>query len=119
MARRKEPTPLKESKRKIRPATTPDARENQLIALAYDVVEQRLLDGTATSQETTALIKLGSLKTRLEIEKLKKDTELANAKTEVLKSEKRREEVYLKALEAMRTYSGSLNVEVDDDPYIL
>lgn len=119
MARRKETTPLRQSKQKTRPATTPEARENQLIALAYDVVEQRLLDGTATSQETTSLIKLGSLKTRLEIEKLRKDTELSNAKTEMLKSEKRREEAYLKALEAMRSYTGSLNVEVEDDPYIL
>ena len=39
--------------RKIRPALTPEARENQMIALAVDLVEQRLLDGTASSQETT------------------------------------------------------------------
>ena len=41
------------SVKKIRPALTPEARENQLIALATDLVEQRLLDGTASSQETT------------------------------------------------------------------
>ena len=39
--------------RKIRPALTPEARENQMIALAVDLVEQRLLDGTASSQQTT------------------------------------------------------------------
>ena len=33
--------------RKIRPALTPEARENQLIALAVDLVQQRLLDGSA------------------------------------------------------------------------
>ena len=30
--------------RKIRPALTPEARENQMIALAVDLVEQRLLE---------------------------------------------------------------------------
>ena len=35
--------------KKIRPAISPEARENQLIGLAYDLVEKRLLEGTATS----------------------------------------------------------------------
>ena len=34
--------------RKIRPALTLEARENQLIALAIDRAEQQLLDGTAS-----------------------------------------------------------------------
>ena len=46
-------------KRKIRPALTPEARENQLIALAVDLVEKRLIEGTASSKETTHLLKLG------------------------------------------------------------
>ena len=48
--------------RKIRPAISPEARENQLIALAVDLVEQRLLTGTASSHETTHFLKLGSTK---------------------------------------------------------
>ena len=59
----------KNTTRKIRPALTPEARENQMIALAVDLVEQRLLDGTASSQETTHFLKLGSMKNRLEMEK--------------------------------------------------
>ena len=44
MGRRKEePLPLETPKRKA--ARTPDARENQLISLAYDLAEQRLLRG--------------------------------------------------------------------------
>ena len=53
--------------RKMRPALTPEARENQLISLAVDLVEQRLIDGTASSQETTHFLKLGSMKNRLEM----------------------------------------------------
>lgn len=95
-------------KRRSRPAISPEARENQLIAKAYDLVEQRLDDGTATSQETTALIKLGNVKARLEIEKLKHETELLQAKTGALESAQKSEKLYQEAIAAMRKYSGSL-----------
>lgn len=113
MGRRKV-TPLSGNKRKSRPATTPEARENQLIALAYDLVEQRLLDGTATSQETTSLIKLGTVKARLEAEKLRKETELLKAKTDAVEASQRIEELYTEAIAAMKTYTGQ--EEAIDDP---
>ena len=50
----------------MRPALTPEARENQLISLAIDLVEQRLIDGTASAQETTHFLKLASRKAKLE-----------------------------------------------------
>ena len=37
-------------KRKIRPALSPEARENQLVALEVDLAEKQLLEGTASSQ---------------------------------------------------------------------
>ena len=37
------------------PARSPETRENQLISLAYDLVEERLRNGTATSAETVAI----------------------------------------------------------------
>lgn len=91
---------------KRRPALTPEARENQLIALATDLVEKRLREGTASSQETTHFLKLASTKARLEKEILEKQKELIDAKTENLKSTKRLEELYANALKAMRDYSG-------------
>ena len=94
------------SVKKIRPALTPEARENQLISLATDLVEQRLLDGTASSQETTYFLKQGSMKTKLELEKLKEENALLKAKTENLQSQKRVEELYMEALNAMRNYAG-------------
>ena len=92
--------------KKMRPALTPEARENQLIALAVDLVEQRLLDGTASSQETTHFLKLGSSKNRLELEKLEEENKLLRAKTENLQAQKGMEEAYLEAINAMKTYSG-------------
>ena len=100
--------------RKIRPALTPEARENQLISLAVDLVEQRLLDGTASSQETTHFLKLGSTKARLEKEKLEEENKLLRAKTENLESQKRVEELYSEALKAMRDYAGYGSEEQDE-----
>lgn len=105
------------SPRRRPPAKTPEARENQLIALAVDLVEQRLLDGTATSQEVTHILKMGSTKAKLETETLRLQNELIRAKTENLQSQKKSEELYVKAMKAFSTYSG--NRGGDDDPEIL
>ena len=99
--------------RKIRPALTPEARENQMIALAMDLVEQRLLNGTASSQETTHFLKLGTAKDKLERERIEKENELLKAKTEAIKSEQKMEELYREAIKAMGIYSG--NREQDDE----
>lgn len=103
--------------RKIRPALSPEARENQLIALATDLVEQRLLDGTASSQETTYFLKQGSVKTRYEIEKLKEENALLKAKTESIQSQKNIEELYNKAIKALKSYSGRSEEEDNNDEW--
>lgn len=96
--------------RRQKPAVNPEARENQMIALAINLAEQQLLDGTASSQVITHYLKLGSSKERLEKEMMEKQKELIDAKTESLKSAKRIEELYANALQAMRDYSSSSTV---------
>ena len=105
----------KEPARKMRPALTPEARENQLISLAYDLVEERLRNGTATSQETTHFLKLGSTRGRIEKEILEKQKELTTAKTEALQSAKKVEELYTEAFKAFRKYSGNDDGEDYED----
>lgn len=90
----------------IRPATNPEARENQLIALAVDLVEQRLIDGTASSQETTHFLKLGSTKNKLEMEKMRLENELTKAKTEAVESAKQSQKLFEEAIAAFKTYGG-------------
>lgn len=97
------------SQRKMRPALTPEARENQLISLAVDLAEKQLQEGTASSQVITHYLKLGSTKERIEKEILEKQKELIIAKTEAMQSAKRVEELYSNALDAMRRYSGNGN----------
>ena len=103
------------SEKRIRPALTPEARENQLIALAVDLVQQRLLDGSASSQETTHFLKLGSMKNQLEMEKLREENKLLKAKTESIQSAKRVEELYAEAINAMRRYSGNKSSSDEGD----
>lgn len=94
------------STKKIRPALTPEAREAQMIALATDLAEQQLREGTASSQVITHYLKLGSSKEKIEKDILEKQKELITAKTESIKSAERVEELYKNALEAMKKYGG-------------
>lgn len=98
----------------MRPALTPEAREGQLISLAVDLVEKRLREGTASSQETTHFLKLATTKARIEKEILEKQKELIVAKTETLQSQKRSEEMFAEAIKAFKNYSGQ---EDDDEEY--
>ena len=89
------------------PALTPEGRENQLIGLAVACAEKQLMDGTASTAIITHYLKLGSTRERLEQERLEKENELLRAKTESLASQKRVEELYGQALNAMRSYQPS------------
>lgn len=103
---------------KLRPASTPEARENQLISLAIDLAEQQLRDGTASSQVITHFLKAGSTKERLERERLEEENKMLRAKTEELKSRGNVEELYQKAIAAFTKYSGKYTEEGEDDPNI-
>ena len=117
MAKRAKTT-SKDTQKKMRPATTPEARENQMIALAVDLAEKQLIEGTASSQVITHYLKLATTKEKIEREILEKQKELIVAKTENLQSAKRIEELYSNALKAMQNYSGqtcSMEDDEDDD----
>lgn len=94
-------------------AATPEGRENQLINLAIDLAEKQLADGTASAQVQTHFLRLGTVKAKVELEKMKQESLLLAAKTESLESAKRIEELYEKALRSMREYQG-LSPETED-----
>lgn len=111
---RKNP-PEETPKPRRRPAVTLDARENQMISLAVDLAEKQLREGTASAQVVTHFLRLGTSRERLEQEKLTKENELLQSRTEQIASAARVEELYTKALNAMRSYAGQDPVEEDDD----
>lgn len=94
---------------------TPEARQNQLIALAYDLVEERLRNGTATSQETTHFLKMGSTRAKLEEKLLEEDCRLREAKVESIEREKRIEALYEEAIAAVRRYRRYEEDTFDDE----
>lgn len=114
----KRKTVIQDSAKRPRPALTPEARDSQLISHTYNLVEQRLLDGTASSQETVYFLKLASKETRLKEERAVLENELIKAKTQALKSQERIEELYANAIKAMSRYNGQHeDYEDEDDDY--
>lgn len=104
-----------ESSSKMRPALSPEARENQLVSLAVDLAEKQLREGTASSQVITHYLKLGSTKERVEREILEKQKELIEAKTKNINSSSEAKELYANALTAFRKYSGAGGDDDDDE----
>lgn len=95
----------------LKPAETVEDRENQLISLSIDLVEERLRNGTASAQEVCHFLKLGSMKERLERDKMAEEMKLLRAKTEALEAQKKNDEIYAEALMAFRRYSGTTSVD--------
>lgn len=104
-------------KRPRRRAQTPEERENQLIALALDRVEERMLNGTASGQEYVQFIRMASSKARAENEKLKLELDLVRAKTENLRQQQRTDEMFANAIAAFKRYSGASDDDEEEDVY--
>ena len=110
----KESSPVSEKRRRRR-AMSPEEREAQLISLTMDVVEDRIRNGKASSQELVHFLRAGSNKERFETQKLELELQLVQAKTENLRLQQKNDEMYAEALKAFKRYSGTDDVEDDDD----
>lgn len=87
------------------PAITPEGREDQMIAYAIDLAEEQLRNGTASSQVITHYLKLGSMRERMEKQKLQEEIKLLTAKTEAIKADREKNDLYAQVIEAIRTYT--------------
>lgn len=96
------------------PATSPEAREDQLIALAVNLAEQQLRDGTASAQVITHFLKIGSSREVIEKKILKEQEKLISAKTKAYESAQDMKSLYKEAIEAFKSYNGTVT---DDDEY--
>lgn len=102
MASDREPKPLDAKRRP--PAKTPEAREAQMVALAFDFAEQEFRAGRASSQVTTHFLKLGSMREQKEIAKLEADTRLAEAKIKATESAEEMKVIFEEAMTALTGY---------------
>lgn len=96
-------------------ARSPEEREQQLIGLAYDLVERRMREGTASSAETVHFLKLASSREALEREKLRAETEKARAQAKAVADSEDTKRMMGEAIRAMTHYRGGDVEELDDD----
>lgn len=115
MAARRRSESNEESTPRRPPATTPLGRERQMIALAVDLAERQMTDGSASAQVVTHYLKLGSTRERLEQEKMRNEIELTKAKIQQIASVEKIEKLYSEAISAMRNYGGDFSKENEDD----
>lgn len=112
MARR---MPSEDEERRRKPATTPEAREQQLASMTYDLAEEQIQGGNVSSQVMTHFLKMGSTRERLEQQKMEHEIELMDVKKQALEDRARIEDLFTAAIDAMRSYSGSSSYEDDSD----
>jgi hypothetical protein len=105
MAQRRDSDPDLSGSRR-RPATTPDGRERQLIAIAVDLAEKQILAGTASAQVITHYLKLGSSRERLEQERIRHENELMEVKRKAIESQEDIQKLFAEATDAMKEYKG-------------
>ena len=117
MARVKTPIPPNPNNKPMRPALNPEMREQQLISLAVDLVEQRLRDGTASAQETVHFLKLASQKAKHDTERAALENELIRAKTQAIHDQADMKTLYKDAIEAMKRYSGNSRSYEEESEY--
>ena len=110
-----------EKERKVRkkspPVSSSQARENQIINLAYKEAEKRIRDGSATSQLLTFFLKLGTIREKMELEKIKSDLKLTEAKIKQIDEQKDIKELYEKAIEAQKRYRGNMFSDDEEEEY--
>lgn len=99
---------------KLPPATTPEGREQQIIAIAYDLAEKRIREGTASAQEVTHFLKAGQTRNQLEIKRLEVDIKLAEAKASQIGNEEQLAKLQAEAIRAFTGYQGG-DVELLDE----
>lgn len=85
-----------------------------MVALAEEMAAEQMRNRTASAQVVTHYLKMGSLRERLERERMQAEIELQRAKIEAIASNKRIEEKYAEAMKAFRGYQGVPPEESDD-----
>lgn len=88
------------------PILSDEARENRVIAAAYNLAERQINDGTASAMVITHFLKLGSEKEKLEREKLQRENELLRAKVDAYEQAKLQERDYSIVIAALKSYNG-------------
>ena len=104
--------PIKSSRK--HPARSPEEQEAYMVNLATKRAEEQLLNGTASSQVIVHYLKLGTMREKRELELLKSQNDLAQAKIESLHTGEEIKALYDQAIYAMQRYNGTIDDDNDE-----
>lgn len=99
------------------PAMNVEDRYDQLIAQALDLAEERLRDKSASNQLIAEIMRYGTMKERLQKEKLRRENEVLRVKAEAMEAQKQSGEMYDAAIQAMKSYAGLMDDDEEFDEY--
>lgn len=102
------------TKKKQSPSMSAEAQEKKLVNAAYRLAEERILDGTASSQIISHFLAMGSPKHAEEVGLLRARRSHIEAQTKAIASGERDAEMFEDAINAMRRYQGGQDFEEDD-----
>lgn len=96
---------------KTAPPKTPEEMETYLIGLAYKRTEKQILDGTVSPTTLNYFLRLGGTRAEIELEKLKNENHLLEAKTSSLAAQESVHELFAEAMKMFGVYSGETSAE--------
>lgn len=100
------------------PPKSPEEMETYLIGLAYKRTEKQIMDGTVSPTTLNYFLRLGGTRAEEELEKLKKENLLLEAKAKNLESHESIQELFAQAMDMFGVYSGERTIdelEYDDE----
>lgn len=86
-------------------AFSAEQRTQQLVGLAYDLAEKRLIEGTASSAEVVHFLKMGTQESKLKESLLESQATLATSKAAAIEDARSNEISAKEAIEALKDYS--------------
>ena len=108
MQERKKRPPARKANEILRqlPARTDEEEEKQAGGYAMDLALKWLREGTAPAQIVTHFLKVNSPKEQAEVQKLRKEIEVLEAKKKALESAEAQDSRYQEVIKAMSAYAG-------------
>lgn len=99
------------------PPKTPEEMETYLIGLAYKRTEQQIRDGSVSPTTLNYFLKLGGTRAEEELERLKKENILLEAKARNLESQESMQELFAQAMQMFGVYTGEAEEELFEEDY--
>jgi hypothetical protein len=100
------------------PPTTPEEMETYLIGLAYKRTEKQILDGSVSPTTLNYFLRLGGTRAEVELERIRLENKLAEAKTSHLESQESQMHLLEDAKRHFSVYAGDAPPESLEEDWV-